>query len=191
MSSYEELKTRKAWDFAISPLKSLPMQAFMLYMSGGGVQIFSMGIVAMLLLSPFKNVSAINDGALSTYLPHPGFFPRRSCSHMRIFSGLCCASPSPSPPPHNVIKPLRRLRLARYRRPAPSRCLPFRCRSLRTWFATSSPSRSVFGSVGPWAYSQRAPATGWRSRRVGPPQRFRCSRRYCTVQQCNQSFTQS
>jgi ER membrane protein complex subunit 4 len=39
------------------------MQGFMLYMSGGGVQIFSMGIVFMLLLSPFKNIFAMNDGA--------------------------------------------------------------------------------------------------------------------------------
>jgi hypothetical protein len=39
------------------------MQAFMLYMSGGGVQIFSMGIVFMLLMSPFKNIIAINTGA--------------------------------------------------------------------------------------------------------------------------------
>lgn len=54
---------KRAWDFAISPVKSLPMQAFMLYMSGGGVQIFSMGIVAMLLLSPFKNLSAMNAGS--------------------------------------------------------------------------------------------------------------------------------
>lgn len=33
----------------------------MLYMSGGGVQIFSMGIVFMLLLTPFKNIAGIND----------------------------------------------------------------------------------------------------------------------------------
>ena len=38
------------------------MQAFMLYMSGGGVQIFSMGIVFMLLFSPFKNVAGLNTG---------------------------------------------------------------------------------------------------------------------------------
>jgi hypothetical protein len=38
------------------------MQAFMLYMSGGGVQIFSMGIVMMLLLTPIKNLAGINDG---------------------------------------------------------------------------------------------------------------------------------
>lgn len=34
----------------------------MLYMSGGGVQIFSMGIVFMLLLTPFKNIAGMNDG---------------------------------------------------------------------------------------------------------------------------------
>ena len=39
------------------------MQAFMLYMSGGGVQIFSMGIVFMLLSSPFKNLATMNTGA--------------------------------------------------------------------------------------------------------------------------------
>ena len=38
------------------------MQAFMLYMSGGGVQIFSMGIVFMLLMTPFKNVLGMNEG---------------------------------------------------------------------------------------------------------------------------------
>ncbi|OBZ72049.1 ER membrane protein complex subunit 4 [Grifola frondosa] len=60
-ASYEGMKTKRAWDLAISPAKSLPMQAFMLYMSGGGVQIFSMGIVFMLLLSPFKNLAALNS----------------------------------------------------------------------------------------------------------------------------------
>ena len=61
--SYESLKTKRAWDFAISPAKSLPMQAFMLYMSGGGVQIFSMGIVFMLLVTPFRNLAGMNVGA--------------------------------------------------------------------------------------------------------------------------------
>ncbi|CCM05784.1 uncharacterized protein FIBRA_08017 [Fibroporia radiculosa] len=61
-ASYETLKSKRAWDFAISPAKSLPMQGFMLYMSGGGVQIFSMGIVFMLLSSPFKNLAGINTG---------------------------------------------------------------------------------------------------------------------------------
>ncbi|KAK0485340.1 hypothetical protein EDD18DRAFT_705642 [Armillaria luteobubalina] len=59
--AYDQLKERRAWDMAIAPAKSLPMQAFMLYMSGGGVQIFSMGIVAMLLWTPFKNIAGITE----------------------------------------------------------------------------------------------------------------------------------
>ncbi|KAH9930950.1 DUF1077-domain-containing protein [Fomitopsis serialis] len=66
--SYESLKTKRAWDFAIAPAKSLPMQAFMLYMSGGGVQIFSMGIVFMLLSSPFKNIATMNT-AFAPFAP--------------------------------------------------------------------------------------------------------------------------
>ncbi|KAH8086823.1 putative endoplasmic reticulum protein [Filobasidium floriforme] len=49
-----DLKLKKAWEVALAPAKSLPMQAIMLYMSGSGIQIFSMGIVWMLLTSPFK-----------------------------------------------------------------------------------------------------------------------------------------
>ncbi|KAN0075515.1 Protein of unknown function (DUF1077) domain containing protein [Tylopilus felleus] len=59
-ASYAALKEKRAWDLAISPAKSLPMQAFMLYMSGGGVQVFSMGIVLMLLLTPIKNIAGMN-----------------------------------------------------------------------------------------------------------------------------------
>lgn len=40
----------------------------MLYMSGGGVQIFSMGIVFMLLLSPFRNTAGMNAGESSSSL---------------------------------------------------------------------------------------------------------------------------
>ncbi|KIK03782.1 hypothetical protein K443DRAFT_676443 [Laccaria amethystina LaAM-08-1] len=66
--SYDELKRTRAWDVALAPIKSLPMQAFMLYMSGGGVQIFSMGIVFMLLLTPFKNIAGINE-AFAQFAP--------------------------------------------------------------------------------------------------------------------------
>ncbi|CAA7265319.1 unnamed protein product [Cyclocybe aegerita] len=64
VASYDELKEKRAWDVALAPAKSLPMQAFMLYMSGGGVQIFSIGIVFMLLFTPFKNIAAINEGII-------------------------------------------------------------------------------------------------------------------------------
>ncbi|KAK7037467.1 hypothetical protein VNI00_010959 [Paramarasmius palmivorus] len=64
----QQIKQDRAWDLAITPAKSLPMQGFMLYMSGGGVQIFSMGIVFMLLLSPFRNIAGINS-AFAPFAP--------------------------------------------------------------------------------------------------------------------------
>ncbi|THU96341.1 DUF1077-domain-containing protein [Dendrothele bispora CBS 962.96] len=72
---YDRLKDKRAWDLAISPAKSLPMQAFMLYMSGGGVQIFSMGIVFMLLSSPFKNILGINN-AFAQFAPSKSSDPK-------------------------------------------------------------------------------------------------------------------
>ncbi|KAH7890048.1 hypothetical protein F5I97DRAFT_630726 [Phlebopus sp. FC_14] len=78
-ASYAVLKEKRAWDLAISPAKSLPMQAFMLYMSGGGVQIFSMGIVLMLLLTPFKNIAGMN-AAFAPFVP--------STSNPKSFSSL-------------------------------------------------------------------------------------------------------
>lgn len=35
------LKTKKAWDIALSTISQVPMNAFMLYMSGSQLQIFS------------------------------------------------------------------------------------------------------------------------------------------------------
>ncbi|KAJ7118859.1 DUF1077-domain-containing protein [Mycena epipterygia] len=73
--SYDQLKEKRALDFATAPAKSLPMQAFMLYMSGGGVQIFSMGIVFMLLITPFKNLAGIND-AFAPFAPSTATNPK-------------------------------------------------------------------------------------------------------------------
>ncbi|KAJ7168378.1 endoplasmic reticulum protein [Mycena crocata] len=73
--AYNDLKEKRALDFATAPAKSLPMQAFMLYMSGGGVQIFSMGIVFMLLLTPFKNLAGINE-AFAPFAPSTAKNPK-------------------------------------------------------------------------------------------------------------------
>ncbi|CBQ71812.1 conserved hypothetical protein [Sporisorium reilianum SRZ2] len=55
------LKMAKAWELAYSPAKSLPMNAIMLYMSGSGVQIFSMMAVGMLITGPLKGISSMNS----------------------------------------------------------------------------------------------------------------------------------
>lgn len=58
---------------AVSPAKSLPMNAFMLYMSGNSVQIFSIGILVMLLLNPLKAIANIN----SSVYPKPSLLETR------------------------------------------------------------------------------------------------------------------
>lgn len=57
-----ELRVRRAWELALSPAKALPMQAIMLYFSGSGIQIFSLGTIFMLLTSPFAAVLNIFNG---------------------------------------------------------------------------------------------------------------------------------
>jgi hypothetical protein len=46
------------------PAKSLPMQGIMLYFSGSGVQIFSLGMIFMLLTSPISAVFNVFKGGL-------------------------------------------------------------------------------------------------------------------------------
>ncbi|KAF9918364.1 hypothetical protein BX616_009157 [Lobosporangium transversale] len=57
----ELLKVKKAWDVALAPGKSLPMQAFMLWMSGNSVQIFSVAITAMLMFSPIRALMSMSQ----------------------------------------------------------------------------------------------------------------------------------
>lgn len=56
---HAKLKQKKAWEVAWSPAKQIPMNAFMLWMSGGGVQIFSIMITAMLFYQPLKAIAAL------------------------------------------------------------------------------------------------------------------------------------
>ncbi|WOO83017.1 ER membrane protein complex subunit 4 [Vanrija pseudolonga] len=64
-TSSTELKLKRAWEVAFAPGKSLPMQAIMLYFSGSGVQIFSLGMIFMLITGPLGAVS----GILRTFEP--------------------------------------------------------------------------------------------------------------------------
>lgn len=50
------LKYKKAWEFALSGAKSIPMNAFMLYMSGNSIQIFSIFITASLIVNSLRAV---------------------------------------------------------------------------------------------------------------------------------------
>ena len=55
------LKLKKAWELAIAPAKSLPMNAVMMYMSGNSLQIFSIMMVFMLFKTPIQSLLQTNQ----------------------------------------------------------------------------------------------------------------------------------
>ncbi|KAJ1732164.1 hypothetical protein H4S06_003903 [Coemansia sp. BCRC 34490] len=55
------LRAKKAWEVAMSPGKTLPMQAFMAWMSGTGVSIFSILITGMILMTPAKTIASVQQ----------------------------------------------------------------------------------------------------------------------------------
>ncbi|KAI8384721.1 uncharacterized protein BYT42DRAFT_597823 [Radiomyces spectabilis] len=55
------LKVKRAWDVAMSPAKNIPMNAIMIYMTGNGVQIFSVMITAMLFIQPVKAIMSLKQ----------------------------------------------------------------------------------------------------------------------------------
>src|SRR6266702_4950782 len=70
----------------------------------------------------------------------------------------------------------RHLHLAHRPLLLPNLSPPCHCRSSPIWGATFSRWHSAYGSVDPWAYSQRELVTGWRLRAVVNLRRFRCSK---------------
>jgi hypothetical protein len=58
------LKIKKAWDTAFIPAKSIPMNAFMLYMSGNSIQIFSIMITVMLLWNSLSSMIGALNGII-------------------------------------------------------------------------------------------------------------------------------
>eukprot|EP01134_Creolimax_fragrantissima_P006804 CFRG6804T1 len=53
----QQLKQSKAWDLAKSPVKSIPMNLFMMWMAGASVHIFSLMIVGMTSMGPLTGIS--------------------------------------------------------------------------------------------------------------------------------------
>ncbi|KAK4185922.1 hypothetical protein QBC35DRAFT_502610 [Podospora australis] len=56
----DTLKVKKAWEVALAPIKSLPMTAIMMYMSGNSLQIFSIMMVFMAFKNPIMGILSTN-----------------------------------------------------------------------------------------------------------------------------------
>mmetsp|Transcript_6230 Transcript_6230/g.18434 ORF Transcript_6230/g.18434 Transcript_6230/m.18434 type:complete len:180 (-) Transcript_6230:35-574(-) len=59
--SKAEWMQQRAMAVGMGPGRGLPMQAFMMWMSGSGVNIFSMMITGMALVNPIKAMASIDD----------------------------------------------------------------------------------------------------------------------------------
>ncbi|KAL1956455.1 hypothetical protein VTO42DRAFT_7253 [Malbranchea cinnamomea] len=57
----DALKLKKAWEIALSPMKQLPMNAIMMYMTGNSLQIFSIMMVFMLFKGPIQGLLNTNS----------------------------------------------------------------------------------------------------------------------------------
>ncbi|KAK9366445.1 hypothetical protein V1509DRAFT_629935 [Lipomyces kononenkoae] len=55
----DTLKVKKAWEIALAPSKSLPMNAIMSYFSGSSLQIFSLTMTFMLFSNPLKAIANV------------------------------------------------------------------------------------------------------------------------------------
>jgi ER membrane protein complex subunit 4 len=62
----DALKVKKAWELALGPAKQLPMNAIGMYMTGSGLQIFSIMMVFMMFKTPITAVLSIN-GAFARF----------------------------------------------------------------------------------------------------------------------------
>ncbi|VDN23967.1 unnamed protein product [Gongylonema pulchrum] len=54
------LMKKRAWDMALQPIKSLPMNMFMMYMSGNTISIFPIMMIAMMAWRPVKALMSVN-----------------------------------------------------------------------------------------------------------------------------------
>lgn len=56
----QHLLSKRAWDMALQPVKSLPMNMFMMYMAGNTISIFPIMMVVMMAWRPMKALMAVN-----------------------------------------------------------------------------------------------------------------------------------
>lgn len=59
-SESDKLVIKKSWDIALGPIKGVPMNMFLLYMSGNSISIFPIMMVGMMLVRQVKALWATN-----------------------------------------------------------------------------------------------------------------------------------
>jgi len=55
------LRIKRCWDLALGPFKQVPMNLFMMYMSGSSISIFPIMMVAMMMVRPVKTLFTVKQ----------------------------------------------------------------------------------------------------------------------------------
>ncbi|GAA5914689.1 chaperone EMC4 [Sporobolomyces salmoneus] len=90
----DALRSQKAWEVALAPAKSVPMQAFMMYMTGGGIQVFSVMSVWFLLKQAVGGMMSVENV----------FAPYTAASRSKATLSTTAASDSHEEPPPSFIQ---------------------------------------------------------------------------------------
>ncbi len=53
------LRAKRSWDLALGPIKQVPMNLFVMYMSGNTISIFPIMMVIMMAVRPFKTLFSV------------------------------------------------------------------------------------------------------------------------------------
>ena len=54
------LRAKRSWDLALGPIKQVPMNLFIMYMSGNTISIFPIMMVVMMAIRPIKTLFSVN-----------------------------------------------------------------------------------------------------------------------------------
>jgi len=60
-STDAKLISKRSWNIALGPIKQVPMNLFMMYMSGSSISIFPIMIIGMMIFRPIKAVMAFKE----------------------------------------------------------------------------------------------------------------------------------
>jgi len=55
------LRIKRCWDLALGPFKQVPMNLFIMYMSGNSISIFPIMMVVMMMVRPFKTLFSVTQ----------------------------------------------------------------------------------------------------------------------------------
>ncbi len=73
----DQLMSKRSWDIALGPIRQIPMNLFIMWMTGNSISIFPIMMVIMMFMRPFQALFS-----LQTRTPPSvdlAFFPRLGC----------------------------------------------------------------------------------------------------------------